>query len=204
MRIEIIGTGFNGRAPARLAMQNGYDVMLSNLRDPTTLASPMIRCRIGTAEEVAQFGDLVMIAIPFASYSAIAPQSVAGKIVLDASNYSPERDGAGVSSELVAARLVGARVVKGFNTIIEKDVEKDARPSGTPNRRALPIAADAEDAKIVVAELFDRLGFDVVDAGPLAEGWRFERGRPAHGAALDRAALRQALGAVGSELIRSA
>ena len=47
----------------------------------------MIRCRIGTAEEVAQFGDLVMIAIPFASYSAITPQSVAGKIVLDASDF---------------------------------------------------------------------------------------------------------------------
>ena len=45
----------------------------------------------------------------------------------------------------------------------------------------------------MVAELFDQLGFDVVDAGPLSEGWRFERARPAYCRPLDKAALTKAL-----------
>jgi 8-hydroxy-5-deazaflavin:NADPH oxidoreductase len=46
----------------------------------------------------------------------------------------------------------------------------DGTPAGTPGRRALPIAGDDGDAKRVVAGLIDEWGFDVVDAGRLAEG----------------------------------
>ncbi|WP_060888406.1 hypothetical protein [Streptomyces caniscabiei] len=48
--------------------------------------------------------------------------------------------------------------------------------SGRRRRRphALPIAGDDPQARAEAADLISRLGFDTVDAGPLAESRRFE------------------------------
>ena len=48
--------------------------------------------------------------------------------------------------------------------------------------------------------LFDDLGYDIVDAGPLAEGWRFERAQPAYCVRLDRAGLEAALAKAGTRV----
>jgi predicted dinucleotide-binding enzyme len=45
----------------------------------------------------------------------------------------------------------------------------------------------------VVSALIEEFGFDVVDAGGLAEGRRFEPGTPAYGTVPDAAGLRAAL-----------
>ena len=66
--------------------------------------------------------------------------------------------------------------------------------AGSANRRALPIAGDDSDAKQAVVELLDEFGFDAVDAGSLAEGWRFQRDTAAYGAVLDADGMRDALG----------
>jgi predicted dinucleotide-binding enzyme len=205
MRIGIIGAGFAGRAPARLAVQHRHDVMLSNLRDPATLANAMIRCKVGTPRDVAEFGDIILVAVPFANYGDIPSAPLNGKIVLDASDYFPERDGpiealdggGKTISERVAELFRGAKVVKGFNVMLQEDIEKESRPSGSPGRRAIPIAGDSDDAKATITGLLDQLGFDVVDAGPLSEGWRFEPGQPAYSGCLDSAGLTQALEAAG-------
>ena len=206
MRIGIIGAGFAGRAAARLAAQHGHDVTLSNSRDPATLPATMLSCKVGTNADAASFATTVLLVLPFARHTTIAPALLAGKLVLHASDYNPRADGpiaaldsrATTASELLARYFVGARVVKALNTIPEKEIERDARPPGTPNRRALPIAGDDEYAKRAAAALLDQLGFDAVDAGPLSEGWRFEPGRPAHGTPLDRAALTEALAAASA------
>ena len=83
--------------------------------------------------------------------------------------------------------------MKAFNAILERDIESGAQEAGTPGRRALPIAGDDKEAKQVVADLIDQLGFDVLDAGPLAEGWRFERARPAYCVSLTLDELKEAL-----------
>ena len=212
MRIGIIGAGISGRAPAQLAVQHGHDVMLSNSRDPATLATVMIRCKVGTSEQAAAFGQVVLLTMPFSNHTDIAPAPLAGKMVLDATNYNPGRDqpiealinGSKTASELVAEHFKGAYVVKAFNVIPDKEIEKDVCPSGSPGRRALPIAGDASHAKATVTSLLDQLGFDVVDAGPLSEGWRFDLGQPAHGVRLDSAALQQALAAAGTNLAECA
>ena len=71
--------------------------------------------------------------------------------------------------------------------IIESESSK--RPKGSPDRRALPIADDDPAAKEIVADLLDQFGFDVVDAGPLAEGRRFQKDTPAYCVPLDSAKL---------------
>ena len=205
MKIGIIGAGFIGRALATLAVKSGHDVMISNSRAPATLGSTSVAigCKIGTAQAAAEFGDVVFVAIPLMAYQAIPVQPLAGKVVVDANNYYPQRDGniealisnATTTSELLAQHLAGAKVVKAFNAILQGDLEKDGRPTGTTDRRALPIAGDDAEAKKLVIELIDAFGFDTVDAGPLAEGWRFQRAKPAYCIALNTADLKQALAA---------
>ena len=115
-------------------------------------------------------------------------EPLAGKVVIDTANYYPQRDGvipeledeSTTTSERFQAHVPGAKVVKGFNNIRYTGLATLARPSGAADRTALPIAGDDEAAKAAVAEFFDRIGYDTVDVGPLAEGWRFQRDEPAY------------------------
>lgn len=205
MKIGIIGAGFIGRALATLAVENGHDVMISNSRAAKTLGSTAVAigCKVGTAVEAATFADLAIVAIPFAAYTEIAVEPLMGKIVLDANNYYPARDGriealdthATTTSEMLAAHLQGAKVVKAFNAILQADLTTDGRSAGTPERRALPIAGDDLEAKRIATVLIDQFGFDVVDAGALSEGWRFQRAMPGYCIPLDVAGLTEALAA---------
>jgi len=205
MKIGIIGAGAIGRALASRAVASRHEVMLSNSRGPDTLSgtAAALRCAVGSSEEAARFGEVVFVAIPFRNYRALPVAPLVGKIVVDANNYYPQRDDrfeeldshAVTTSELIAHHLGGARLVKAFNAILADDIEKDARSRGSPDRRALPIAADDADAKRVVAHLVDAFGFDPVDAGELAESWRFERAKPAYCIPLDVRVLKAALAA---------
>jgi predicted dinucleotide-binding enzyme len=210
MKIGIIGAGFIGRAVARLVIAHGHEAMISNSRHPRTLTSTMIsvRCQIGTAADAALFGDIVLLAVPFFAIADLDPAMLDGKVVMDACNYYPGRDsaipeldsGATTTSEIVQQRFSGIRLVKAWNAILERDIGPDARPTGAPDRRALPIAGDNADAKAKVAALFDELGYDVVDAGALREGWRFERARPAYCICLDKTALAAKLDDAGTSV----
>ena len=203
MRIGIIGAGFIGRAVAAHAMRCGHEVMISNSRGPATLGSTVaaLGCKAGTAEQAAAFGEVVVVAIPLNAYQTIPAEPLAGKVVLDANNYYPDRDGSiealdhhqTTTSELLAKHLPRSKVVKAFNAILQKDLAEGGPPSGTLGRRAIPIAGDDADAKTVAAELVDVCGFDVVDAGPLSEGWRFQRAMPAYCIPFDAAGLTAAL-----------
>lgn len=190
MKIGIIGAGFIGRLIAIHGIRNGHEVMISNSRGPDSLRSTVaaIKCKSGFAEDAAKFGEVVFLAVPFSNYLSLPAQALVGKIVVDVNNYYPDRDGPipaldsgeATTSELTADHLKGAKVVKAFNAIMANDLEKDGLPAGSAGRRALPMAGDDNAAKAVVSKLMDEFGFDVVDAGPLAEGWRFERARPAY------------------------
>ena len=97
-------------------------------------------CKIGTAQQAAEFGDVVIVAIPLYAIESIAAAPLAGKVVLDADNYYPDRDGRiealderqTTTSEMLAQHLAGAKVVKAFNAILQGDLAKDARPAGAP------------------------------------------------------------------------
>jgi predicted dinucleotide-binding enzyme len=178
--------------------------MVSNTRGPDTLFSLVgsIGCKAGTPEEAAAFGDIVLVAIPLKAYRTVPVAQLEGKIVFDANNYYPERDGhigeldrdEMTTSELLARHLPKSTIVKAFNAITAADIERDGRSAGSPGRRALPIAGDDVAAKKAVAELLDELGFDTVDAGPLAEGRRFQKDTPAYCVRMDSEELQRALG----------
>jgi predicted dinucleotide-binding enzyme len=190
--IGLIGAGHLGSQIARAAIASGYDVVISNSRGPETLTDLVAelgpRAHAGTTEQAAAAGDVVVVAIPLKAIGDVPVEPLVGKVVIDANNYYPRRDGtiptldddSLTSSELLQNRLRGARVVKAFNNIYAQQIATDATPPRTQNRRALAIAGDDPAAKAQVAELIDVFGFDVVDAGPLAEGWRIQPGTPGY------------------------
>ncbi len=204
MRIGILGAGFIGGALAKLATDRGHSVTISS-RHPETLADQAARigCEAGSLDQAAGFGEICVLAIPLLALGAIPAAALAGKIVIDAMNYYPQRDGAiavldqrqTTTSELVASHLPKARLVKAFNAILARDLPDDARPPVATGRRALPIAGNDPAAIDVVAALHDAFGFDVLDTGPLADSWRFERAKPAYCIPLDRTGLMRALDA---------
>jgi predicted dinucleotide-binding enzyme len=191
--LGLIGAGHIGSQVARLAVANGYNVVISNSRGPQTLAGLVAElgpnARAATPVEAAAAGDIVVVSIPLKSYRAVPVEPLAGKIVIDTNNYYPERDGhiaeldneSTTTSELLQAHLPTSKVVKAFNHIYAAQLTTDGKPAGTKNRRALVIAGDNEDAKATVRRLIDRFGFDTVDAGPLKEGWRIQRDTPGYG-----------------------
>ena len=90
--------------------------------------------------------------------------------------------GALTSSGLLQRHLPDAHVVKVFNNIYYRHLASLGRPSGAPDRTALPIAGDDAAAKAAVTAYLDSIGYDSVDAGTLADSWRQEPDTPVYGA----------------------
>ena len=205
MRIGFVGAGNIGSTLARLAVDHGHEVVLSNSRGPDSLSELVAalgpHASAATPAEAVAAGDLVVVTIPLKNYRQVPRPEPAGKTVIDTNNYYPQRDGqfaeldddSTTSSELLAAHLPGSHVVKAFNSIYFDDLASQGQPAGSAGRRALPIAGDDEPAKAQVAGLIEQFGFDVVDVGPLREGRRFQRDEPAYVARYDEAGLREAL-----------
>jgi predicted dinucleotide-binding enzyme len=191
--LGLIGAGNIGSQLARLAAANGYDIVISNSRTPDTLSDLIHElgdnARAATPIEAAEAADIAVVTIPLKAIDQVPVEQLQGKIVIDTNNYYPQRDGniaelddeSTTVSEMLQKLLPGSYVVKAFNNIAAADLTADARPADADDRRALPIAGDDEDSKASVVTFIEKLGFDVVDAGPLAEGWRFQRDTPSYG-----------------------
>jgi predicted dinucleotide-binding enzyme len=184
MKIGIIGSGHIGGTLTEKLAAAGHLVGVANAHGPHSLEARAASLGEGvcamTVEEAAQYGEPVVVSIPFGRYRSVPVASVNGKIVVDTENYYPQRDGhfAEVdddrltSSELLQEHLPGARVVKAFNAVRWDSLAEEGRPRGDAGRLAVPLAGDDADAKRVVAELIDEIGFDPVDVGSLAQGGR--------------------------------
>ncbi|KQO42780.1 MULTISPECIES: NADPH-dependent F420 reductase [unclassified Aeromicrobium] len=190
--LGIIGTGAIGGTLARLAIAAGIDVVLANSRGPETLTELVEQlgpgARAATVADVAHDADVVVAAIPLNAHTDLPTDALAGKVVLDTTNYYPQRDGriealadgSSTASELVQSHLAHSHVVKAFNNITFASLGNGARPSGDEDRVTLPIAGEDAAAKARAAELLDTLGYDALDIGGLADSWRTEPGTPAY------------------------
>jgi 8-hydroxy-5-deazaflavin:NADPH oxidoreductase len=207
MKIGIIGAGMIGGTLARRLGALGHDVAIANSRGPETLRALATEtgARPVTLQEAARLGEIVIATIPQRAVVDLPPDLFAGVpadvAVVDTGNYYPARDGSIAAidrgqneSEWVAERL-GRPVVKAFNSIYYTSLAEKGLPRAAPGRIALPVAGDPLEARAKVMQLVDELGFEPVDAGSLAESWRFQPGTPAYTADLDEAKLRSALAA---------
>lgn len=181
-----------GKQVAKLALNAGYKVAICNSRSPETLAEFVASLkgdiRALNLEGVANFTDMLVVAIPFEAYTKLPTELLAGKIVINTMNYYPQRDGVMqevrtdiiTTSELVQRHLVNSRVVRALNNVDFVRLLSLARADGSKERRALPVAADDEGAKAVVVKFLDDIGYDAVDMGALKDSWRSEPTTPVY------------------------
>ncbi len=212
MKIGIIGAGNIGGALTRRFRQLGHEVAVANSRGPETLAD--LAAETGAtavpAAEAANGAELIVVTIPQAKVpdlpAGLFDGAAPGAVVVDTGNYYPkERDGRiegiedGTPESVWVQGQLGRPVVKAFNGIYAEHLLTHGKPAGSPDRIALPVAGDDEAAKAVVLSALDELGFDGVDAGPLAESWRQQPGTPSYGADHSADRLREALAEASPE-----
>jgi predicted dinucleotide-binding enzyme len=157
-----------------------------------------------TVEDAASFGDVVLVAIPFGRYRELPAAPLAGTIVVDAMNYYPGRDGnfaeldddSTTSSELLAAHLPEARVIKAFNTMRSQPLGDRGAPGGGEDRLVLFVAGDDREAKDRVSALIEEIGFAPLDTGGLAAGGRLQQ--PGSSIYAEELTLSEAKEALGS------
>lgn len=185
MKIGILGSGMIGGTLARLFDAVGHHVTVANSRGSDSLAELVAelsdRARAGSVEEAIAFGEVVLLAIPYGNYEQLPARLLAGKIVVDTTNYTPDRDGpfprleggAVTETELIARHLENARMVKAINTMNYATLADGGRP-GAPRaeRLVLFVAGDDRAANALLVGLIDELGFAAVETGSLVVGGR--------------------------------
>ncbi len=183
MKIGFIGSGNIGATAARLFVEAGHEVAISNSRGPETLKSLVSqlggKARAVSVNDAVQFGDIVFISIPFGKCKQLPTTGFDGKVVIDSNNYYPDRDGhyaeldrdETTSSELLAQHLGKARIVKAFNTIWYEHLKTQGNKKlPLEQRRVIFVCGDDPAAKRMVANLIEEIGFAAVDTGSLHEG----------------------------------
>ena len=192
MNFGVIGPGDIGEVIIRKLRDAGYPVKMANSRDPESLKD--LATKTGgipaSLEQVVQDVDMLFIVVPQKAIPEL-PKGLLNRaqtetIVIDVGNYYPFRDGRidelenGLTESVWVERQIGRPVVKALNTIPSKALMAAGRPAGSRDRVALPISGDNTKAKEIVAQLIDRIGFDSVDAGTIAESWRQQPGSPVY------------------------
>jgi predicted dinucleotide-binding enzyme len=203
LKIGVIGAGRIGGTLGELWTKAGHDVMFSSLDlEKDRELAKRVGAKAGTPAEAAAFGEVLLIAVPYAALPQVGRDhaaSIKGKVVLDSCNPIQSRDG----EMAVAARekgtgvasvelLPGARLVRAFNSVGYAKLQSETNRAG--DKVAIPLAADDKEALQVGIRLVRDAGFEPVVVGALATAKSFDVGTPAFGKALTAAELRKTLG----------
>src|SRR5712672_4438783 len=192
MNIGVIGIGDIGAVIVKKLRNAGYPVKVANSKGPESLKD--LAAKTGaipvSVEEVVQGVDILFLVLPQKAFPVL-PNGLLNKakketIVIDVGNYYPWRDGrideieSGLTESAWVEKQIGRPVFKVLNSIVAKALAGEGRPTGSRDRVALPISGNNPKAKEIVAQLIDRIGFDSVDAGTIAESWRQQPGSPVY------------------------
>lgn len=205
LRIGIIGSGNMGGGLGRLWAEAGHQVFFSS-RNPDELTELVAQAgpnaRAGTPHEAAEFGEVILIAVPYGALPQVGRDYghlMQGKVVIDLGNPRADRDGpmaddaiargTGVAS---ASYLPGTRLVRAFNAIAYTMLEDPRNDAG--ETIGIPIAGDDPAAVATAVRLVEDAGFDPVVVGGLARAREFDRGTPVYVRGMTAAELRAALG----------
>ena len=191
IRIGIIGSGNVGSALGDVWARAGNEVMFSSRHldnDKAHAAAIGAHARAGTPQEAASFGQVLLFAVPYSAFPELLKSlgdSIKGKVVINASNPFPQRDGEIATrareqgAGLFDAQLLpGARVVRAFNAV---GSARMASAHEDPGKIGMPIAGDDGNALEVASRLIREAGFEPVVVGGLAMGKYLMPGTPLAG-----------------------
>jgi predicted dinucleotide-binding enzyme len=158
-KIGIIGKGNVGKALQAGVQRAGHETKMIG--------------KGGGVKDTAAWADVVVLAVPFGALDAVATEigtAANGKPVIDATNVLTKEGALAVGfttsgAEQLQKKMPGAHVVKAFNTVFAQNMS-----SGKLKNTALfvPVAGDDAKAREAVIQIARDIGFDSVDAGPLA------------------------------------
>ncbi|WP_369792602.1 NADPH-dependent F420 reductase [Williamsia sp. D3] len=191
MKIGILGVGHIGKTLAQKFSAGGHDVKVANSRGPETIEADVLKngATATSASEAVRDVDVVIISVPLNRIPDVVPVMSAvprHTLVIDTSNYYPMRDNEiepieqGQVESVWVAEQLGRPVVKAWNSIGANSFAVNGTPSGTPNRIAIPVAADDPKDRQAAMALVEETGFTAFDAGVLAESWRQQPGTPCY------------------------
>lgn len=191
MKLAILGTGNIGKTLVRELTKAGHGIKVANSRGPETIDRQMLAsgARATTAQEAVKDVDVIILSIPFQRLSTVRPV-LAGVpedvVVIDTSNYYPSRDSAidaveaGQVESLWVVEQLGRPIAKAWNAIGARSFAVYGKAPGSPDRIAIPVAADRTVDRDVTMRLVDETGFDPYDAGTIADSWRQQPGSPVY------------------------
>ncbi|MGE0315986.1 MAG: NADPH-dependent F420 reductase [Lautropia sp.] len=183
MRIAIVGAGNVGGTLGKRWALYGQDVVFG-VRDParekyrSLVTQTGGRARLATNREACAAADAVLLATPWPTTEAAIRDCgpLPGKVLIDATNpvgadlkLAIGFDDSG--GEQVARWAPDARVVKAFNST-GFNIMDDPVVGG--RHAVMFVAGDDPSAKSVVLDLASLIGFEAVDAGPLASARMLE------------------------------
>lgn len=190
-KLGLIGSGNVGSNLGRVWANAGYELMFASrdLEADRKLAAQIGKgARAGTPQQAAAFGEVLVFAVPYGALPELGMtlgSALRGKVVIDACNPFPARDGA-IADEarekgagVVSARLLpGARIVRAFNAV---GAARMGAVHETPGKVGMPIAGDDAQAVEVASRLVRDIGFEPVLVGGLAMGRHLMPGTPLAG-----------------------
>jgi predicted dinucleotide-binding enzyme len=191
MKIGMIGSGRVGSNLGRVWAQAGHQVMFSSEhidKDQALATEVGPNASAGTPQQAAAFGEVLVFAVPYKALPDLGKSlgsALKGKVVIDASNPFPDRDGdignqgrdkgAGLMS---AELLPGARIVRAFNAV---RAARMGEVHTDPGKIGMPIAGDDKDAIEIASRLIREIGFEPVLIGGLDKGKYLIPGTPLSG-----------------------
>ena len=203
-KIGVIGSGRLGGAVGTIFAKADYKVMFSSrhpeeLKDLVANAGP--NASAGTVQQAIAFGNVILMAVPYKALPDVGRENATalkGKIVLDACNPIPARDGdivkeanANGVGETSLKYLPGVRLVRAFNSFGARSFATEGNRAG--EKIGVPLASDDREALRIAEKLVRDVGFEPVSV-PLARGREFAPPAPLFTRALPVSQLKKELG----------
>jgi hypothetical protein len=181
MKIGIIGSGNIGGSLGKHWAKAGHEVLFSS-RHPKELGSLVKEAgenarAVSVTDAFEANADVYLLAMPFEAIdkiSEIYAGKYANKVIIDATNPYPERDGDMAqkvrdanynATEYTAMKFSTAKTSKAFNTIRAEHLRDKAFKE--TDKLAIPFAAPDEESKKITQQLINDIGFDALYIGNL-------------------------------------